>query len=103
MIYEINIEGVKIMTLIFSMNYIDELMTLVIDDNYNVINSEVKNRNMCDFVIKPAIPNNNESLIRFFHTNMGGNNDIKAYIDHICKYGFYNPYERNLRISMSEG
>ena len=59
------------MTLTFSMNHKDELMTLVLHEDYNVINSEVKNRNMCDFVIKPAIPNNNESLIRFFHTNMG--------------------------------
>ena len=59
------------MTLTFSMNHKDELMTLVLHEDYNVINSEVKNRNMCDFVIKPAIPNDNETLIRLFSYQHG--------------------------------
>ena len=90
------------MKLTFSMNYKDELMTLVLDKDYNVINREVKNPDMCEFVIKPALPSDRESLLHFFLKNMGGNADIGAYIEHICRHGFYNPYERNLRISISE-
>ena len=92
------------MKLTFSMNYKDELMTLVLDKDYNVINREVKNPDMCEFVIKPAVPRERESLLRFFRTNMGGGADteIKAYIEHIRKHGFYNPYERNLRIEITD-
>lgn len=90
------------MTLTFSMNYKDELMTLVLDNDHNVIKSEVKNLNMSEFVIKPTIPSDRESLLRFFLKNMGGNADIEAYIEHIRKHGFYNPYERNLRITVTD-
>lgn len=90
------------MILEFSMNYVDELITLVLDEEYNVTEKVVHAPGMCSTVFKCGVPVDTKSLKHFFHKNMGGEEEIKVYIDHIRKHGFYNPYERNLRILLIE-
>lgn len=39
------------------------------------------------------------TMLRFY---MGGEFSIKEYIEHIKKYGFYSPYQPNLRVFIEE-
>ena len=91
------------MVINFSMNNTRDLINLKLNKNFEVISNEVKNPRMCEVVFKHGIPYDTESLKNFFHNYMGDNDEIPDYIDFIKKHGFYNPYERNLRIQIWEG
>lgn len=89
------------MVIRFSMNNKDELLSLILDNNsFEVTDCEVKNPIMCKDVFKGNIPINKEELTKFFVENLGKNGNIEGYINHINKFGFFTPYERNLKIKI---
>lgn len=45
---------------------------------------------------------NVHSLLSFFNHYMGGNLELKEYINHIIKKGFYTPYQSGLNIFVEE-
>ncbi len=89
------------MILKFTTNYGPELIHVRLDDEMNVVSTEVRDPIMCEFAFQNCgIPCNTASLKRFFHKNMGREDEIADYVSHIREHGFYNPYVRNLRISI---
>ena len=57
---------------------------------------------MCEDVFKNIIPDDTENLKDFFQYHLGGKAEVKDYIEHVGRYGFFSPYERNLRIKIFE-
>lgn len=71
-------------------------------DYKSIENCKVTSKPVARVVLKNKEQLTIDWLHYLLHFYMGGEYSLEGYIEHIKEYGFYTPYQRNLRIKIEE-